>query len=286
MDRAGSDRGTSTITARGRSGSLSIRFAARRHDEKEVRFVPVDASQLEEMIRKLGAWARQQSAETVERAERLGAVLRDPPPTTLAEANMRLTSFLVETQLEVAAPSVLFSDLAARGILTDPMNQIVDSIDDVITVFNASVDALEAAGIDPQVHRLRPDYLPLHYSCERDDRRCSLVHERRGDEHLATTTCVCGASYEFSLGTSSLSIDELADRGRWSGDVTLPMCLNDLASGAVVGKSSALYGMVLNDVLQKVLSRRPIPMLVPVDLPEVLASGPSEGGLVQEYLTP
>ena len=286
LDRAGSDRGTSSITLRGRSGSVSVRLAPRRHDDKEVRFVPVDAAQLEEMLRKLGAWARQQGAATVERQERLAGALADPPPTTLAEANLRLTSFLVQTELGITAPSLLISDLLERAPVTAALNETIQRIDDVITVFNAAIESLAAAGIDPQVHALRPDYLPLHYSCDRDDRRCTLVRERRGTEHLATTTCVCGASYEFRLGSTSLSADEVTRTGRWSADVTLPIYLNDMASGVVAGRSSALYGLVLNEVLDKVLARRPVPMLVPDDLAEVLAAAPGEGGLVQAYVAP
>ena len=286
LDRAGSDRGTSSITLRGRSGSVSVRLAPRRHDDKEVRFVPVDPAQLEELLRKLGAWARQQGATAVERHDRLATVLADPPPATLSEANLRLTSFLIQTQLGVTAPSVLISDVMGRPSLTDTLNETVQRIDDVIMVFNAAIESLSAAGIDPQVRPLRPDYLPLHFSCERDDRRCTLVRERRGTEHVATTTCICGASYEFRLGSSSLSTEEVTRTGRWSADVTLPMYLNDLASGMVAGRSSALYGLVLNEVLEKVLARRPIPMLVPDDLEEVLTTEPGEGGLVQEYVTP
>jgi hypothetical protein len=286
LDRAGSDRGTSSITLRGRSGTVSVRLAARRHDDKEVRFVPVDPSQLEETLHKLGAWARQQGTAAVERHGRLAAVLGDAPPGTLAEANLRLTSFLVHTQMGITAPSVLISQIIDRAPLAGALDEAVQRIDDVITVFNASIDSLVAAGIDPQVRPLRPDYLPLHYSCDRDDRRCTLVRERRGTEHLATTTCVCGASYEFHLGSTSLSSREITRTGRWSPDVTLPMYLNDMASGLVAGRSSALYGLVLNEVLEKVLARRPIPMLVPDDLGKVLAAEPGEGGLVQAYVSP
>ena len=46
----------------------------------------------------------------------------------------------------------------------------------------------------------------------------------------------------------------------------LPTLLNDLASGVVAGKSSAIYGMVLNRVLREALDKEPIPMLVPEGL--------------------
>jgi hypothetical protein len=37
-------------------------------------------------------------------------------------------------------------------------------------------------------------------------------------------------------------------------------------SGYVAGKSSALYGLVLNRVLEKALGKRPIPIYVPSNL--------------------
>jgi hypothetical protein len=42
--------------------------------------------------------------------------------------------------------------------------------------------------------------------------------------------------------------------------------LNDFVSGAVAGKSSALYGLVLNAVLEKALGKQPVPMVVPASL--------------------
>src|ERR687891_95790 len=96
--------------------------------------------------------------------------------------------------------------------------------------------------------------------------------------------CACGAFYRFHLGSRSLSVGEVAATGRWSTDVTLPIYLNDLASGIVAGRSSAMYGMVLNEVLEKVLGRRPVPMLLPPDLPGVLAARDETKSLLQRYV--
>ena len=281
LDRVGADRRTVAIDVRGPGGALQVRLSTHRHDDKEVRFVPVEGARLEETIGKLGAWARQQGAEAVERHGRLSAAVLGSAPATLAEVNLALTSFLLTDHLEWDAPSVLVSDLAERELMTGVIDEMVNGIDDVVTVFNAAVDSLAAADIDPQVRPLAPDYLPLHYSCDRDGRRCSLRHGRRRADHLAVTKCGCGAEYEFALGTTSLSIAELAATGRWSTDVTLPIPLNDLASGVVAGRSSALYGLVLNEVMEKVLARTPIPMLVSSEL----TTQPDAQSLLQEYLT-
>jgi hypothetical protein len=96
--------------------------------------------------------------------------------------------------------------------------------------------------------------------------------------------CSCGARRRFHLGGRELSLGELEATGRWSPDVTLPVYLNDLAGGVVVGRSSALYGLVLDDVLERVLGRSPIPMLVPEDLAAVLAEEPAVDSVLYDYL--
>jgi hypothetical protein len=283
MDRAGADKMAAGSIVRGRGGALQIRLASRRHDDKEARFVPLEQEYLDLTRRRIDAWARQHG-EAGQRLTRLAEVLRETGPRTLADANMAITSFLLREPLGMAGPSALISDLTDRGLFTETMNDVMTSVGDVVTVFNAATDSLAAADIDPQVHHLRPDYLPLHYSCDRDDRRCTLTRVRRGGDTFAVTRCTCGASYEFHLGSRSLSIDEVASTGRWSTDITLPLYLNDLASGVVAGRSSAIYGMVLNEVIEKVLTRTPIPMLLPPDLVAILAPEAETESLLQRYV--
>ena len=283
LDRAGADRMAVGTVVHGRGGGLQIRLASRRHDHKEVRFVALEQAQVAQTVRKIDAWARQHTA-AAGRAARVAQVLLGGGSGTLGRTNLALSSLLLHEQLGMTVPSALISDLADRGILTQAVNDVVDAVEDVVTVFNAAVGSLVAADVDPQVHYLPADYLPLHYSCDRDDRRCTLSRRRAGADTFAVTTCLCGATYRFHLGSRSMSIDELAATGRWSTDVTLPLYLNNLASGVVVGRSSALYGMVLNEVLEKVLGWVPIPMLVPVDLPAVLARGAEGESLLQRYM--
>jgi hypothetical protein len=291
MDRAGADKHTTGTQLVGRGGSGQVRLASRRHDDKEVRFVPVDRRTVADAMRGLQSWSRQQGAAAADRAAMLADGLLGAEPATLSQANLALTSFLLREHLAIDAPSALVSDLVARGLLAEAIDDAVDAIDDVVTVFNAAIDTLVAADVDPQVRPLGPDFLPLRYSCDRDDRRCILTHARAGVDHFAVAACACGARYRFHLGTGSLSIGDLTATGRWSADVTLPMYLNDLASGLVAGQSSALYGLVLNDVLEKVMARRPIPMLIPAELPAILAGSTHGGGpevapsLLTQYLS-
>ena len=46
----------------------------------------------------------------------------------------------------------------------------------------------------------------------------------------------------------------------------MPAFFNDFVSGYVAGKSSALYLLIINDVLQRVLGKTPVPILVPESL--------------------
>ena len=65
----------------------------------------------------------------------------------------------------------------------------------------------------------------------------------------------------------------------------MPVYHNDIASGWVAGRSTALYGLVFNEVLKKVLGRRPIPALVPAQLAVEPPEKSSTSTLLLDYLT-
>jgi hypothetical protein len=138
--------------------------------------------------------------------------------------------------------------------------------------------------VNPQVAVLPDDYLPLYYSCDADDRRLRLRHDVTGTEHFAAGTCTCGADYRFPLGGGPLSAEAVTRTDRWSPDVCVTLLQNDLVSGVVAGKSSAMYGLVLNEVLTRVLGREPVPVLVPADLGAAPGSEPTPS-LLYQYLT-
>jgi hypothetical protein len=161
---------------------------------------------------------------------------------------------------------------------------MVESVADVVLVFNESVEQLRGAGVDPQVHRLADNYLPLHYSCPTDGRRLNLVRDMDGVDRFAVATCACGSYYRFWLGSRSTSLAQLTETDRWSVDVTLPIYLNDLVSGVVGGRSAALYGIVLGSVLEKVLSRRPVPTLVPRAMDASPVTSDQVDSLFYDYL--
>ena len=98
-----------------------------------------------------------------------------------------------------------------------------------------------------------------------------------------------GATYRFRLGRRELSFDEIVQTHRWSPDVPLPTLVNDSGEwSGWVGKSSAIYGMVLNRVLREAfLDKEPIPMLVPEGLTLPRPGGrPSGGGQPDGELSP
>jgi hypothetical protein len=170
-----------------------------------------------------------------------------------------------------------------REVLSGPVTAFLERLDDVRAVFNDAVAALVARDIDPQVRPLPEDYLPLHFSCPDDGTRLRLARDLATGHH-AVATCKCGKDYRFDLGGSPLGLGELADTGRWSPDVSLPVHHNDQASGWIVGRSTALYGLVLNDVIEKVMGSRPIPGWIPPELLTGPRPGDSESTLLVDYL--
>jgi hypothetical protein len=283
MDRTGSNKLSTTIVWPDGGG---VRLAPQRFKEREPRFVPVERSRLEEVAAQLEVWARAADDRGAgERHRPLTEALLAGEVATLAEANFRLTSAVLRERLRWEVPSVLISDIAGRDLLTAALNAAVAELEGFVAVFNAAVDALATADVDPQVRHLAEDYLPLRYSCSSCGARCTLVHRRHGADHVAETTCrSCGTEHRFHLGAGTPSADEVIATGRWSTDVSLPAYLNDLVGGVVVGRSSALYGLVLNEVVTQVLESTPVPMLIPPRLAEILEADPA-GSLVYEYLT-
>lgn len=269
MDRAGSSKWNTTLTWPDGDTTRTARLIPHRLAQLEVRVAPVEQQRLAEVRDTVDGWLSDWSGEGP-RDERIAdrhagfvAALTEGPPGTLAEVNRALTSWLLRDALAFQPPSMLVSELVAQGLLTEQIGQVVTHIDEVITVFNQAIADLIDADVDPKVRPLPPDYLPLRYTCPQDGRRGRLVRERHGTDTVAAMTCEgCGTAYRFHLG-SRLSIDELAATAHWSTDVTLPMHLTPLVSGVVAGQSTALYGLVLNRVIEQVLGGAPVPALVP-----------------------
>jgi hypothetical protein len=268
-------------------GKGSVRITSKRTDGIETRFVQLDKSRLRKVIDRLYTYLFQsgmKGTDAKRRCQQLRAIFLYENPGTLSEFNYRLTTFLLDAQLGYSPRPVIFSKVLNQGIITDEVNLFINHLADVVQAFNEAVYALIEMDIDPQVKPLNEDYLPLSYSCEVDHQRLRLHHRIEGDDHFAIATCRCGAFYRFYLGSNTLSIAEIAQTNRWSPDVCLPVFLNDLVSGYVVGKSSALYGLVLNAVLEKALHKRPVPMFVPPSLAEGESAPDQVDSLIYSYI--
>jgi hypothetical protein len=288
-DRIGSDKAATTIALPGDGADGALRLVPHRLRNLEPRFAPVERERLEEVVDRLHRWvddaAGDARAAAHARVARLAAALDGAGAPALAECNRALATVLLREHLGFEPRAAFVSTLAGRGLLSATVADALSRIEDVVRVFNAAVDELRAAGVDAQVRPLAGDYLPLNWACERCGARRRLHLERNGPDRHAAFACSCGAGRRFWLGSGELSLGELEATGRWSTDVTLPVYLNDLSSGVVVGRSSALYGLVLDRVLERVLGRRAIPMLVPEDLAEPREGDrPAADSLLRDYL--
>lgn len=282
-DRVGSDKHSMGAGWPGRQGSA--RLAPHRLRSREARFVPVRRTDVDAAFAQLATWIDETvtgpaSARALRRLQDLSEEVQASHLGSLADLTYRLSMRILRDHLGVELPAARISSLLDAELLREPLEHVLTHVDAFVAVFNRAVEQLRSADVDPQVHLLPADYLPLHYSCPRDGRRLRLWHRRRASDHFAVTECACGGAYRFHLGRRRLNLDELAATGRWSTDVTLPVYLDGLASGTVAGRSSALYGLVLNRVLEEVFGVGPVPMLVPA-----MQVGGSDGGLVYEFLT-
>jgi hypothetical protein len=265
-DRSGSDNLITKFAWPISSKKGPITILPPRTREIESRFVTLDTSRLMSAADKLETHLRQ-SEENVqgakERYQQLRVIFADQTPGSLSEFNLRLTEFLLTNVFGYVPHSVMLSELLGTEVFLEEIDLFVNRIADVVAVFNEAIAALAQRGIDPQVRPLAEHYLPLFFSCEVDNTRLRLYHLIEGNDHFAVTTCKCGQEYRFYLGWNNLSVAEITRTDRWSPDVCFPIFVNDLVSGYVAGKSSAIYLMVMNQVLRKTLNKTPVPILVP-----------------------
>jgi hypothetical protein len=235
----------------------------------ESRFAALDTTQLSSAIDKLETHLRQSGQKRPDAKDKylhLRTFFTDPNGATLSQFNLRLSEFLLAQVLDFTPRSLLLSELLDAPAVWEQVDAALNDLPGLVRVFNEAREVLADRDIDPQVGPLYEHYLPLFYSCDRDATRLRLYHQVERGDHFAAAGCKCGRSYRFYLGNGHLSVAELAHSQRWSLDVCFPILFNDFVSGYVAGKSSALYLIVLNQVLRQVLGKRPVPILVPESL--------------------
>jgi hypothetical protein len=287
-DRSGSDSLITKFAWPANSKKGAIGIAPSRKQDIELRFVELDATQLRRAIDKLGTHLRQSGVNRKEaklKYQLLRARFVDEEIGTLSSFNHQITNILLSDQFGFSPRSVIASEIINNEFVTREINLLLNNVADVIKVFNETVELLVEKGINPQVKPRSEDYLPLFYSCEQDDQRFRLHHIREGDEHFAIGACRSRHIHKFYLGRDKLSIDSIVNTGRWSPDVFLPGFFNDMVSGFVAGKSSALYLIVLNAVLRQVLGKSPVPVLVPKSLAEQNNSPDQIDSLLYSYFS-
>lgn len=287
-DRSGSDKAMTTIRWPGGARVASTSLAARSTRSSELRFVNTDPALVQKSWDLLGSRLAQSITqrhlreEAVARHHAIG--IRLAGAKTLAEVNEVITSVLLREGLGIDLPGVLVSDLASKGLISGPVERMLTHIDSFVAAFNDAIGQVAAAGINPHLRALPPDYLPLFYSCPTTNDRERLVHVRDGAHSFGIAACSHHDTHRFSLGRDELSLHELEATGRWSPDVTLPIYLDGLVSGVVAGRSSALYGIVLGIVQERVFGSQPCPVLVPEELSRQPPE-PSFDSLLFSYLT-
>jgi hypothetical protein len=274
-DRAGSDRRMTAISWPRRDGRAGVSLAPPGSKDREPRFIRIERRELPKALDRLRTYLGEAEVAPggLDRYAHLRAILSRSPAGTLADLSAEITDLLLAEHGITLAP-VRLSRLLEEKELKGQVEACVNALPKVIEVFNRALFDLRERGIDPLLHPLADDYLPLHIACASDATRLPLRRRDEADGAYAVATCRCGTTHRFRLGREELTVDEIVQTHRWSPSVFLPTLLNDLASGVVAGKSSAIYGMVLNRVLREALDKEPIPMLVPESLTSRDADGP------------
>ncbi len=286
-DRSGSDNLITKFAWPVDSKKGPIRITPSGMKDIESRFVQLDPVQLRSAIDKLGTHLRQSNVvrkSAKSKYEELRTFFTRQNTGTLSDFNYELTYFLLDKHLGYSPDAVILSDAINRGLITEEVNLVINHLDELIKVLNASIQSMQELGVDPQVEIRDQDYLPLFYSCNIDNLRLRLKHVVESGGHFAIGACSCGEQYRFHLGQGTLSIAEIAETQRWSPDVLMPAFFNDYVSGYVAGKSSALYLLVINDMLQQVLGKTPVPILVPESLGKSHPAPDQVDSLLYDYL--
>jgi hypothetical protein len=286
-DRSGSDNLITKFAWPVDSKKGPIRITPAGIKDIESRFVQLDPVQLRGAIDKLGTHLRQSQVirkSAKAKYQELRKFFDRESAGILSDLNYQVTYFLLNKYIGYSPTAVILSDAINQGLITEEVNLVVNHLDEVRKVFNASVQSMQELGIDPQVEIRDQEYLPLFYSCDIDHQRLRLKHVVAAGGHFATCTCKCGRAYRFSLGNSVLSISEITETRRWSPDVLMPAFFNDYVSGYVAGKSSALYLLIMNDVLRQVLGKTAVPILVPESLGKANSDPDQVDSLLYDYL--
>ncbi len=266
-DRAASDKLGLRLYLPGGHGKVPVRLAPGGCERHETRFIALDRDRIHDALSRMRHVVVQMPGDQgtrLERFERLIPILDSGG--TLADLSLAVSGFLFAETLSFEPRPILVSNLIASRMLHTALETILNGQRQFVDVVNTRIRLLRALDIDPQIKPLPADYLPLFMKCPVDGRRLRLRLETDGCTKLACATDSGGGEHRFELGQTVLTMEALDRNVQWSPDISLPVLVNDLYSGMVAGKSSALYMLVLNTAMREVLSMVPCPVLVPADL--------------------
>jgi hypothetical protein len=289
MDRGDSDRFMMRIVLQLGSATMSAWLADRKLGYRETRFIPADHARLDDVFQKARSTAvgvpKATRPKVLERIDILRAALEADRPATTADAARIIGARLLGEQVGVDLPWTYVSSLVSARLLNDVLLEVLAAHSEVVRTFNEAVEAVHAAGLDPQVHELDRSWLPLWWNCPDSGRRLRLTRETAGvDVYARAAECACGRLHRFHLGGARPTLDELEAAGRWSPDVLLPVLVDRRFSGYVAGKSSALYGIVMRTVLQDALGHQPTPCFLPTELTSGAVAPTAPDSILHAYL--
>jgi hypothetical protein len=268
-DRAASSKSPTRI-AWHRAGRTEHTFRLTSPHSKylEFRNIPVDLDRLRDSWQRIHTQVhRGCPPEMEQRLEEVGPHFFPARTTSYGEFSAGLGCFLLKRTLGETTNLLTLSNLQKLPAVTNSICRLLSRRQSFISAYNRKLAVLQSLGFDPGLRLLPPDYLPFFYSCPVDGERMRLSVQRTGLSWAAQGTSRAGRTYRFSLDDGS-NINTLMETGRVSLDITLPVHLSSLFSGLVVGKSSALYCMIMKSAAEESLDEQLCPMIIPTALTE------------------
>ena len=186
VDRAGSDKRMTVISWPRRGGRVGVSMAPPGSKDCEPRFIPIEKRELLRALDRLRTYLGEAGVDRrgMDRYAHLRDVLSRSDADTLADLSAEVTDLLL-AEYGIRLAPVRLSRLLEERDLTVQVEACLNALPRVIEVFNRAVFDLSERGIDPLLHPLADDYLPLRISCASDATRLPL--RRRPSSAISAT---------------------------------------------------------------------------------------------------
>jgi len=263
-DRAGANGPTLRLhlpTPDGRQ--KPIRFAPAHVEKIEARSIRLDRNRLHAAGHAFTTLASATYGPAAQaRIEEAAYLLGAHDGKTYTETLIALVEHLHTGVFGRSAPSQRVSTLMNLGHFDAPLRHILSRRQELVATWNEAITRHIAQDQATAVRPVAATYLPLFGSGPGAE-RLRLHHQTQGTKHKA---CLPDGTHYACLGATGADITALSAAG-WSPDVSLPVLVNHLHDGMIVGQSSSKYMRVMNAVIQNVLGQQPIPMFLPQTTP-------------------